>query len=172
MNAALQLSPPADPYLERKANAAKGIWGRVREVESGCWEWQGYVNPKGYGRTSFKERDYLIHRLVTEIFNGPLNRFESACHSCNNPRCVNPKHLVIGNAIDNTHDAIEARRQRRPRKLSEDQCLAAFERHEQGEIIKTLASEMGVTVRSLAYRLRVIRKLRAAAPRQPEAQNA
>jgi len=29
------------------------------------------------------------------------------CHKCDNPRCINPKHLFVGSAADNVHDSME-----------------------------------------------------------------
>lgn len=36
-----------------------------------------------------------------------------ACHTCHNPRCVNPAHLYVGTPLQNSQDAINANRNAR-----------------------------------------------------------
>jgi hypothetical protein len=58
-------------------------------VESGCWEYQGYLDRHGYGRTC----GLLAHRLSYGLFVGPIPAGLTIDHLCRNPRCVNPEHL-------------------------------------------------------------------------------
>ena len=65
--------------------------------ENGCWEYQ-YPNSKGYGPS----------RAVMERLAGyELDRLEFVLHKCDNPPCINPKHLEIGTPSENIKQAIE-----------------------------------------------------------------
>ncbi len=76
-----------------------------------CWEWQGAIDPvTKYGRIGLGKRSdgvsnahresYLIHYEF--IGSGMI-----ICHKCNNPKCVNPRHLYEGTYSDNLKQAYD-----------------------------------------------------------------
>lgn len=87
---------------------------------SGCWNWVGGVNAKGYGviagevngkRYVKKGQQMLAHRVSWLIFKGEIPESDSAhgtvvMHGCDNPRCVNPAHLKLGSQADNVKDMV------------------------------------------------------------------
>lgn len=72
---------------------------------SECWEWSGFINNTGYGALGINGKSVLAHRISWQIHHGsepPADK--CVCHSCDNRRCVNPKHLWLGSVGDNNHD--------------------------------------------------------------------
>ena len=57
-------------------------------VGRGCWDWHGPVDRK---HGTFQQTK--AHRWSYEKFNGPLLRGYHIHHVCQNPLCVNPRHL-------------------------------------------------------------------------------
>lgn len=96
----------------------------------GCWEWAGTCDAKGYGKVGWGGRIYLAHRLAYEAWIGPLHPGIAVRHSCDNPPCINPKHLVGGTIADNNRDRVL--RQRSASKLKEHEVLDIREAHRDG----------------------------------------
>lgn len=71
-----------------------------------CWEWQGKRDQDGYGRFSVQNKAFKPHRFSYKLANGKLPEDLLVCHSCDNPPCVNPKHLFLGSNRDNMQDMV------------------------------------------------------------------
>lgn len=81
----------------------------VKSLEE-CWEWQGSRNARGYGQISMGGRNgrpELAHRVSLALTGVNVPRGLGVLHHCDNPPCVNPRHLYVGDQKQNAKDAIE-----------------------------------------------------------------
>lgn len=77
--------------------------------EDACHAWSGDHAKRGYGRFGIggNVRVYA-HRWILGYLRGrQLGRDEHALHRCDNPPCVNPLHLYVGDHAQNMRDALE-----------------------------------------------------------------
>lgn len=73
--------------------------------DNGCWEWIGGKNNIGYGMFRQGDKMRTAHRVGYELFNNTkIPKNMCVCHSCDNPKCVNPKHLWLGTMKQNITD--------------------------------------------------------------------
>lgn len=77
-----------------------------KDTRTKCWVWTGCLC-RGYGRvqeTRGSKKLILAHRLSWQMSRGPIPKGLLVLHKCDNPPCVNPKHLFVGTAGDNMLD--------------------------------------------------------------------
>lgn len=88
------------------------FWNKVdRRVNAPCWEWLGSKGLKGYGEVRIDKQLWRAHRAVWILYFGSIPEGLLICHHCDNPSCVNPEHLFMGTALDNTRDMYEKGRE-------------------------------------------------------------
>jgi len=76
-----------------------------------CWIWLGAKKTRsGYGNFFYRKKVIHAHRASYLIFIGSIPDNLYVCHHCDNPSCVNPKHLFIGTQDDNMKDMIKKNR--------------------------------------------------------------
>lgn len=94
------------------------FWRRFEVAgKDDCWEWQGTKDPHGYGSISKNNRTFYAHRISYEINVGEIPEGIFVLHSCDNPSCVNPKHLFLGTQADNVADRDKKGRQVRGERV-------------------------------------------------------
>ena len=77
---------------------------------TGCWEWTKYRDPSGYGRSEY-EGEVMAHRISFLAFVGSIPGGLHVLHRCDNPCCINPRHLFLGTNADNVKDRVSKGRQ-------------------------------------------------------------
>ena len=97
------------------------FWSKVVKTPSGCWEWAGARNMRGYGKITVNGKKWSTHRL-SMILAGHDIAGLLVCHHCDNPPCVNPDHLFVGTQQDNMTDMTNKGRSRHP--LTNDEARA------------------------------------------------
>ena len=90
------------------------FWDKVNVIDddNSCWCWRGAVNDKGYGFIDVtidrKQKRFYAHRVSWEWENDcDIPEGMIVRHTCDNPPCVRPSHLVIGTHQQNTNDKME-----------------------------------------------------------------
>ena len=97
------ISPETAPLQERLYSIGWDV------TESGCWEWAGARNDKGYGQVGTVQGTMYAHRVAYEGATADYlvtnnKEGDQILHSCDNPPCVNPAHLSRGTHADNMAD--------------------------------------------------------------------
>jgi predicted XRE-type DNA-binding protein len=91
----------------------------IPEPNSGCWLWIGSSDKDGYGRIGREvSSDGIMpaHRASYQIYVCEPGE-SHVLHKCDNPSCVNPDHLWLGDRFDNMTDSAKKLRNGK-RKLS------------------------------------------------------
>lgn len=98
------------------------FWSKVGKSDPGqCCEWRDAPNYSGYGMFQMRRKTIRAHRVAFFLTTGidPLGL--SVMHTCDNRRCCNPAHLMLGTHQDNMRD--KTKKGRDPRG---EQCARAW----------------------------------------------
>lgn len=124
---------------------------------TGCWNWQKSTK-HGYAVTSKQNVQVLAHREMLKFKTG-LNPDKniSACHECDNPKCINPLHLFWGTPKENTQDMYSKNRQpdfkklaRNRSKLNQEDVFKIRELRKNGEELKSIAAKFNVSFQTVS----------------------
>lgn len=147
--------PPEDPWSK--------IDSTVGPDE--CWPWSKSHDRDGYAVVKIGNRQWRVARWVlTQKLGRDILPTEVTRHTCDNPPCCNPAHLIVGTARDNTADMLSRGRsitgdahwtRRAPErmrgtrnaaaKLTDDQVRDIRQQYAGGARQVDLASQFGVS---------------------------
>ncbi len=122
---------------------------RSQVMPNGCREWLGSTNAQGYGTINWGGKIHKAHRISFRIHKGKDAGRRDVCHSCDNPRCIEPSHLFAGTRLQNMRDAVAKGRMRHgsshyQSKLTEEIVREIRQRFADGAItMLALATELG-----------------------------
>jgi len=94
---------------------AQRVFQKIRITEAGCWEWQGAKMGNGYGKVNINRKTPPVHRVVYEMFNGPVPKHLDMDHLCRNRGCANPEHLEPVTRSENLRRGLGGTRSHCPR---------------------------------------------------------
>lgn len=83
------------------------FWNKVDKFGD-CWIWTAGKDDAGYGQFRFEGKNIKAHRVAFFLHNGYWPVFTR--HTCDNPPCVNPEHLLDGNHTENMNDMYKRER--------------------------------------------------------------
>lgn len=93
--------------MRRRRTIHERFWEKVQiNGPDECWPWIG-GRRHGYGFIKINNIAVVATRFSWSLANGcEVPKGLVVRHTCDNPPCVNPKHLLTGTQRDNTLDAM------------------------------------------------------------------
>jgi hypothetical protein len=140
------------------------FWSKIEKSnDNSCWLWMASTDSLGYGGMNWKGKRQKAHRIMWILTYGEIPNNLEVCHSCDNPPCVNPKHLWLGTHQDNMDDMNKKGRRTAARgersgnhkltQLQVDEIRKRYRRNANrnkiGEGAEILAKEFGVSSRQI-----------------------
>lgn len=85
---------PSSVYVRKKTPLEERILAHIL-IDDGCWEWTG-TRYKGRGTIKIDSHTTApAYRAVYKMLIGDLKTEEYLHHTCENPGCVRPSHLMV-----------------------------------------------------------------------------
>lgn len=132
------------------------FYAKVQKSESsdGCWLWCGGGRGNGYGSIKIEGRVLDVHRVAMVLDGREAPPEILVCHTCDNKRCVNPTHLVLGSYRDNVKDAvgkglIKPFRATRTDPLTDSEIESILSHYQRGVSKKVIARKFRIAATSL-----------------------
>lgn len=137
----------------KKQTLEERFWPKVIKLfgMNSCFEWVAAKDRAGYGSIGLNGKVISAHRASWIIHNGPIPNGGWVLHKCDNPSCVRPSHLFIGNHKSNMKDKVSKSRQHHPSgskngrtKLADMDVIQIRIDHSNGKSTTEIAKEKGI----------------------------
>ncbi len=117
----------------------KRVKERTNIDQNGCWNWSLQIEPAGYGKSTYRQKQIRAHVLSWIAYKGNVPEGFCVCHTCDNRKCVNPDHLFLGTHKQNTRDMVDKDRHTRGSrnacsKLHEDDIIEIKRLYNSGQM--------------------------------------
>lgn len=109
-----------------------------------CLEWTKLLNSEGYARLP---PNIKVHREVFYETNGYYP--EVIRHTCDNRKCINPKHLIGGSQLDNISDRVT--RERSHGHVSDEELETIRKLRSEKRTYKSIATELHILPKRVEY---------------------
>lgn len=86
------------------------FWTKVNKTQD-CWLWTANTCRDGYGNITANKIQYKAHRYSLLIHGVAVPKGSIVMHTCDNPSCVRPEHLIVATQQDNIKDKVIKNRQ-------------------------------------------------------------
>ena len=96
----------------------------IRPTKKGCWNWPHMKDKQGYGYINeyidhTRSKHYFVHRISYTVSKPDIDISDKLVrHTCDNPSCWNPDHLLDGTQKDNMNDMITRLRRKVGKNMS------------------------------------------------------
>ncbi len=78
----------------------------ISQAPNGCWIWERCYGSHGYGQITFQTKSMTTHTASYKVHKGDVPTGMFVLHNCGNRGCINPEHLYLGTAKQNSADLI------------------------------------------------------------------
>lgn len=125
--------------------------------KNNCWNWKGILSETGYGRFNIGREFIAAYRFSYIFYKGEIPEDKIVRHTCDNPACVNPNHLILGSYSDNNNDMME--RDRHPaqarfpyfQKHSKECMEKIWSLRESGMPYQSIADQENLSIGTVYY---------------------
>lgn len=120
--------------------------------ETGCVCWTATCDKAGYGKLTFDGKPgQLAHRVAWTLLVGPIPAGADVLHRCDNPPCVNPDHLFLGDDFINQQDRVSKGRHHGHHPQNGEDNLSAVLTEAQVIEIRAMCAGRTMTQRAIAH---------------------
>lgn len=152
---------PGGPIIFKRGSSKRERFENYVDRSAGpdaCHLWRGPVNGD-YGFVCINYKQHSAHHLAYELHKGTVPKGKLLRHTCDNPLCVNPRHLIPGTQADNVADRVKRNRSARGKRNGAVKASQFFpddirrirRRYESGACTQAeLANEYGVSQQTIS----------------------